>query len=64
MHIAIDPERCQGHALCLMAAPDLLDFDEEAGRALSTGDEVPPGGEAAAGRAAATCPERALTVRG
>jgi len=64
MRIAVDPGRCQGHALCLMAAPELFDFDDEAGHALPRTEDVPADKERDAERAAASCPERAITIGG
>jgi ferredoxin len=64
MHISIDSERCQGHALCLGLAPHLLDFDDEAGHAVARAGAVPSELEASAARAARSCPEGAVTLRG
>ena len=62
MKIRIDPERCQGHGRCYDLAPELFGDDEEGyGQVLGDG-VVPPGDEAAARRAAANSPERAIEV--
>ena len=62
MRISVDHDRCQGHALCLAAAPELFHFDDEAGHALPREVDVPPGREVIAKRAAASCPEQAITI--
>ncbi|MEO3787550.1 ferredoxin [Actinocorallia sp. B10E7] len=62
MRISVDPDRCQGHAQCLSAAPELFGFDDEAEHALPLQEKVPAGQEPVARRAAAACPERAITL--
>lgn len=57
MRIVVTPERCQGHTLWAMAAPDLFSPAEEDGHAA-----VPADREADAELAAAGCPERAVTL--
>ena len=62
MRVQVDPEKCQGHTLCTMRAPEafvLSDFDGHSSARL---DEVPPEMEAAVRDAAATCPEQAIVV--
>ncbi len=62
MRIAVNPGRCQGHALCLAAAPDLFDFDDEAGRARPYDDVLPREHLGAARNAASACPEQAVIL--
>ena len=62
MKIAIDRERCAGHARCAAVAPDLYRLDDN-GYIAMDGFEVPPGQEAMAQRGARACPERIITVR-
>lgn len=62
MRIAVDAQRCQGHALCAMAAPDLFDLSEEDGYAVASAVIVPADREAAARHAEAGCPEQAIKV--
>ena len=62
MKVTVDPDRCQGHAQCWDRCPEVFSLDEE-GHAVVTAAEVPAGLEAKASRAAANCPERAITVR-
>ncbi|HVV12661.1 ferredoxin [Amycolatopsis sp.] len=63
MRIAVDARRCQGHALCAMAAPELFDLSEEDGHAVVSAAVVPAGLEAGAEHAEAGCPERAIELR-
>jgi ferredoxin len=57
----VDPDRCQGHARCREICPEVFSLDDEGYSVVSAG-EVPAGLEAKADRAAASCPERAITV--
>jgi ferredoxin len=62
MRVQVDPEKCQGHTLCAMRAPEafvLSDFD---GHSSARFDEVPPEMQEAVRDAAATCPEQAIVV--
>jgi len=61
MRAFIDPERCEGHLRCMLLAPEIFDSDE-IGHALVIADPVPADDEAAARRAAANCPQRAITL--
>jgi ferredoxin len=59
--IAVDEERCQGHARCYSIAPDLFAIDDY-GQSSVVGDgTVPAGREADARLAIANCPEHAVT---
>jgi len=62
MKIRVDPERCQGHALCSMLAPSLFKLDETEGQSRAVADEVPAGQEADARGAAESCPEQAIIL--
>ena len=62
IRVSVDPERCQGHNRCYSLAPELFDVDD-LGMASARGDGVVPSGlEEKARRAAANCPEYAITV--
>lgn len=61
MRAVIDQERCEGHLRCMLIAPDVFDEDD-IGHALVTADPVPVDDENAARRAAANCPQRAITL--
>jgi ferredoxin len=61
MKIAVDPEKCQGHARCYALAPALFDIDEY-GQSSVVGDGVvPPDLEDGARLAIANCPELAIS---
>lgn len=62
MHIHVDADKCQGHNRCYAIAPELFDVDDY-GYASEKGDgTVPPDLEEKARRAAANCPEYAISV--
>lgn len=61
MRITLDRERCTGHGRCYMLAPEVFDADDE-GYGVARTEDVPPGLEAAARKAAANCPEEAITI--
>jgi len=62
MRVTIDADRCQGHGRCYDLAPQIFHDDEE-GYGQVTGDgTVPADLEPLAKRAAANCPERAISV--
>lgn len=60
MKIEVDPDRCEGQAVCVGLAPAVfaLDDDDEHVRILV--DDVPPELEARARKAVAKCPMAAL----
>ena len=62
MRVRIDDERCQGHGLCRISAPDLFFARDEDGSAYVKDEEVPAGREADAQLAADSCPELAIEV--
>jgi ferredoxin len=62
MKVGVDPERCQGHALCAMLAPALFKLDDADGQSRALVDEVPAGQEADARGAAGSCPEQAIIL--
>lgn len=63
LRIAIDPDRCHGHGRCYVLSPDVFDADDEgfgvvADVEVSEGTEL----EESALRAAAGCPESAISI--
>lgn len=64
MRVRVDPDVCQGHTLCTLAAPEVFLLREEDGHAYVPTEEVDPEREEAVRRAAAGCPEGAITVEG
>ncbi|KUN80771.1 ferredoxin [Streptomyces griseoruber] len=62
MKVRVDPERCQGHTLCFMRAPEAFELSEIDGHSTPVADEVPEDQEAAVVEAVRSCPERAIGV--
>jgi ferredoxin len=60
--VYVDPERCQGHTLCAMAAPDVFTLDDVDGHATALDGEVPADLEAKAAEAVRSCPEQAISI--
>lgn len=64
MKVSIDRDTCTGHGLCYLTAPGVFSDDDEGyGQVLGDG-EVSAGDADDALRAAANCPERAVTASG
>jgi ferredoxin len=62
MQVRVDPEKCQGHTLCAMAAPDVFELDEIDGHATAMPGHVPLDLEADVKEAIHSCPERAIYI--
>jgi ferredoxin len=62
MQVRIDPDVCQGHTLCALAAPEIFLLRDEDGHAYVMSPEVPPGQEDLVRKAVATCPEGAISI--
>jgi ferredoxin len=60
--VVVDPDLCQGHTLCNMAAPDIFALREEDGHAYVVVDELTAEQVPLARKAELGCPERAITV--
>jgi ferredoxin len=62
MRVTIDADRCQGHQMCAVMAPDLFGSDD-LGNGIVLGDgTVPAELQAAARQAVLSCPEQAISV--
>jgi ferredoxin len=61
MKVAVDDDRCRGHAACCTVCPDVFDIGDE-GFAVVLQEDVPAELENAVRQAAASCPERAITT--
>jgi ferredoxin len=61
MRVRVDQVQCQGHARCWEELPNVFTLDE-AGYCAITEADIAPEDEAGARRAAAACPERAITL--
>ena len=57
-------ERCQGHMMCVLAAPDLFEIDNDLGYAHALSEDVPQAREREAQLAAQSCPESAIEITG
>jgi ferredoxin len=62
MKVRVDPDLCQGHTLCTIAASEVFELDDEEGHAHPVSPDVPKSLEDAVRAAAATCPEQAIIV--
>ncbi len=62
MKVWVDPERCQGHTLCSMIAPDSFQLSDIDGSSSAVNEEVPPDQQARVRDAAQSCPEQAILV--
>ena len=62
MRISVDPERCQGHTLCSMTAPELFTISDIDGHSSVTMTDVPAELRDKARRAALGCPEEAIVI--
>ena len=62
VRVHVDRDKCQGHNRCYALAPELFDVDD-LGNAFELNDGlVPEGLEDKARRAAANCPEYAISI--
>lgn len=62
MKVWVDPERCQGHTLCAMIAPDSFELDDVDGHASAVNEIVPDDQQDAVREAAHSCPEQAIIL--
>lgn len=58
----VDPDKCQGHTLCAMAAPDFFLLSDIDGHATAVAEEVPTDLESAVREAYGSCPEQAIVI--
>jgi ferredoxin len=61
MKVAVDADRCRGHGICGSLCPEVFELTDD-GYTVVTVPEVPAEHEDAVRTAAASCPERAITV--
>ncbi|HLN16291.1 MAG TPA: ferredoxin [Acidimicrobiales bacterium] len=62
MKVRIDPDVCQGHTLCNLAAPKVFSLREEDGHAYVADEDVPADQEELVRKAVLTCPEGAISI--
>jgi ferredoxin len=58
----VDSERCQGHTLCSMIAPDSFQLSDIDGSASAVNEIVPPDQQDQVREAAHSCPEQAILI--
>lgn len=64
MKLTVDSNRCQGHTLCHMVAPELFVLSDIDGHASPAVDEVPDDLIQRAQMAVDACPEQAISLLG
>ncbi len=62
MIVSVDMGRCTGHQMCAIAAPDVFGSDDYGNATVLIPGYLPADLEVAARRAAANCPEHAITI--
>ena len=62
MKVQVDQQRCQGHTLCAMIAPDVFVLSDFDGTSSAACEIVPAGHEEQVREAARSCPEQAILV--
>lgn len=63
MKVQVDSDRCQGHTLCAMIAPESFELDDIEGHSSAVSEDVPAEQEEAVREAAHSCPEQAILIR-
>jgi len=58
----VDPERCQGHTLCAMIAPESFQLSDIDGTSSAIDEVVPVDREDQVREAARSCPEQAIMI--
>ena len=62
MKVFVDSQRCQGHTLCSMIAPDSFELSDIDGTSSPVNEVVPADQVDAVREAAQSCPEQAISV--
>jgi ferredoxin len=62
MRTWVDLDLCEGCASCVVAAPDVFDFDDEAGKVIVLVERPEPGQAGSVRTAALHCPVRAVHI--
>lgn len=62
MKVWVDAERCQGHTLCAMIAPDSFQLSDIDGSSSAVNEVVPADQEDLVREAAQSCPEQAIII--
>ena len=61
MRVRVDPAKCQGHARCIAAVPEIFEEDEQ-GHSFARDEQVPADLVDAVRLAEQNCPELAIDV--
>ena len=62
MQVWVDPQRCQGHGLCKMIAPDSFVLDDIDGHSTAANEIVPADQYDPVREAVRSCPEQAIIL--
>jgi ferredoxin len=62
MKVIVDPDKCQGHTLCAMRAPEVFELSDIDGHASVIVSEVPESQREDVLEAVSSCPEQAISV--
>ena len=62
MKVWVDQDKCQGHTLCSMIAPDSFELDDVDGHSSPVNEIVPEDQQDAVREAAHSCPEQAIII--
>jgi ferredoxin len=60
--VLVDGDRCQGHTLCKMIAPDSFELSDIDGSSSPVTEDVPPELQDAVREAVQSCPEQAIEI--
>lgn len=60
--VRVDGERCQGHTLCKMIAPDSFELDDIDGTSSPVSEVIPADQEDLVREAVHSCPEQAISI--
>lgn len=64
MRVRVDGDRCVGHGMCYLAAPDVFQLSDEDGHAYALIEDVSADLEEAVHQAQRGCPEQAIVITG
>lgn len=62
MKVRVDQDKCQGHTLCAMIAPEMFQLSDIDGSSSAVTEVVPPDQEDLVREAAQSCPEQAILI--
>ena len=62
MKVRVDQERCQGHTLCAMIAPEMFVLSDIDGSSSAVTEVVPADHEELVREAVQSCPEQAIVI--